>query len=700
MSSFPRANSARSTKFRRSAIALAVVPVTIFSSSAVAFAAESDQVNLNVMGVTDFHGHIEHTTTKTGETTEMGAAALACYLDNERAANPNTSFVSAGDNIGGSPFVSSILKDQPTIDSLNAMDLEASAVGNHEFDKGWNDLQNRVGVDGSKAAKFPYLAANVKGSTMAPSKVVEKGGVKIGYVGVITDTTPTLVSPDGIKGLSFSAPVAAAKAEADRLKSAGEADVVVVLAHEGVNADGFGSNVDAVIAGHTHQDRPASATSPVVIQPDSYGKLLADIDITYDKAAKKVVSVSAKNISAQAVWDACGETPNAEVQTIVSAAQEGAKEEGSKVVTNLRNDFYRGSNAGKDTGSNRGTESSLNSMLADAALYGINEKTSLKADIGIMNAGGVRADLASGDVTFSEAYAVQPFGNNMAVAEISGAELKGVMEQQWRVAATKDERPTLILGFSDNVQYSYNPDAEMGSKISHVTINGKPLDENARYRVAGATFLLNEGDGYTDFHTQDGKNTVQDSGMVDVDLFNRYLEDHSDVEVRKNQTSVGVTLTGGNADGTASAGQKLGIDLSSLSYTASEQKPSSVTVEIKGTAKTETATADVNNNITDNQNETGRAHVDLTVPEGATSISIKDNLGTTFEYPLNTGTDAGNGTPGSSNLPGSSDNTPLGSIDLSKVNPRTAGLITFLIGLLGASAGIGGALYWWFTNRR
>ena len=676
---------------RRSAIALAIVPLTIFSTSTAALAAEADQVNLNVLGITDFHGHISGPKDPSKPVKEMGAGAMACYIDKERAANPATSFVSAGDNIGGSPFVSSILDDEPTISSLNAMGLEASAVGNHEFDKGWDDLRDRVGVDGTKLAEFPYLAANVTGATMAPSTVVDKDGVKIGYVGAVTETTPTLVSPSGVAGLNFSAPVAAADAEANHLKESGEADVVVALVHEGVSAEGFGSNVDAVIGGHTHQEQENNRSQPVVIQPASYGSLLADIDITYDKAENKVDSVSARNIPAQDVWNECGATPNQEVANIVNAAEQAAEVEGQKVVATIDNDFYRGVNSNGVAGGNRGAESSLNSLLADVALDGINEQTSLNADIGVMNAGGVRDDLESGDVTFAEAYGVQPFGNSMGVVEISGAELKGVMEQQWR-SETGGDRPTLILGFSENVEYSYDPEAPLGKRITHVRVNGEDLDEARNYRVAGASFLLGEGDAYTQFNTQSGDNVIEDSGIMDVDIFNRYLADHQDVQVRDDQTSVGVHISGGNADGTVTAGQKLTIDLSSLSYTASESKPTEVAAELLGGEKTVRASAPVDNTVTDNQNETGRATVQLTVPQGATELKITDDNGTEFVYPLV----AQEGGPLGS-LTGSSD---LSSTSLGSLSPRDLGAIGLAVSVLGLSAAFGAAVYWWQQNRR
>jgi len=661
-----------------------------------AYAAESDQVSLNILGVTDFHGHLSQAKDREENISEPGAAVMACYINKEREENPNTSFVSAGDNIGGSPFESSILKDEPTIEALNKMGLETSAVGNHEFDKGWDDLEGRVGVNGDKLAKLPYLGANVKGAQLAPSKVIEKDGVKIGYVGTVTDTTSELVSPDGIKGISFTDPVAATNAEAQRLKESGEADVIVGLVHEGMDNTGFDDNVDAVIAGHTHVLRKLDG-KPVLVQPANYGMDLADIDIVYDKAAKKVVSVTATNRTAKDMMDRCGSTPDEEVAKIVTAAKKNSEIEGEKVVTNLKNDFYRGADAGAETGTNRGTESSLNSMIADATLYGVNKLTDLNADIGVMNAGGVREDLASGEVTFAEAFAVQPFGNSLGVVEITGEDLKNALEQQWQPGG---KRPMLSLGLSKNVQYAYNPDAEQGKRISYVTIDGKPLDPTKTYRVAGSSFLLTGGDGFDSF----AKGKFQDAGQIDVDVFNRYLKDNSDISIRPNQTSVGVQLSGAGVDeaqvtdealrGTILAPNKdVTVKLSSLSYTGPEAKPKTATAKFlrcegKKAITVGEASADMDNTVTDSRDETGKATVNLTVPEEAAFLQITTDAGSKLNYPISVegklDVDRGCGA--------TSDEKPGAEGSLS--GSSTGGILGAVLGILAVIIGGATAIAW------
>ncbi|ANE03053.1 bifunctional metallophosphatase/5'-nucleotidase [Corynebacterium crudilactis] len=656
---------------RLSRAALAVVATTAVSFGVIAApaSAQENNVELNILGVTDFHGHIEQNL----EDGEMGASGLACYVASERAANPNTSFVTVGDNIGGSPFVSSILRDAPTLAALSAMGVDASALGNHEFDQGYEDLVNRVSLDGTGSAKFPYLGANVEGGDPAPAKseIVELDGVKIAYVGAVTEETATLVSPAGIEGITFTGDIEAINAEADRVIEAGDADVVIALIHaEAAPTDPFSNNVDVVFSGHTHFPYVESGAARgdkqplVVIQGHEYGKVVSDVEISYDREAGKITNIEARNVSAADVIAGC-ETPNEAVDAIVEAAVGAAEEAGNEVVTTIENGFYRGANEEGATGSNRGVESSLSNLIAEAGLWAVNDATNLNADIGIMNAGGVRADLEAGEVTFAEAYATQNFSNTYGARDLTGAQFKKALEQQWKETG---DRPRLALGLSNNVQYSYDETREYGDRITHITINGAPMDMDASYRITGSSFLIAGGDSFTAF-AEGGP--IAESGFVDIDLFNRYISAHSDVEVRANQSSVGINLSGAGLaeDGTLIAGEELTVDLSSLSYTGPEAKPTSVKV----TVGSESKTAEVDTTIVPQIDSTGTASVTLTVPAGATSVDIETDNGTTFSLPVTVeGDDNGNGDD-------NADDQASGS---------SAGSLVAVLGVLGALGGL------------
>ncbi|WP_245802152.1 5'-nucleotidase C-terminal domain-containing protein [Corynebacterium pacaense] len=345
------------------------------------------------------------------------------------------------------------------------------------------------------------------------------------------------------------------------------------------------------------------------------------MSITYDKAAKKVTRVEGHNVPAKEIAAECAGTPDAEVAGIVAAAVDSSVEEGNKVVATIDNSFYRGSDKDAGPGTNRGTESTLNNLLAEAGFWGIRETTKLGPDFGIMNAGGVREDLEKGEVTFSDAYLVQPFNNAYGVVDIKGEQVRELLEQQWK--DPNSEHPRLALGLSNNVQYSYDPTAEQGKRITAIYIDGKPVDPAATYRVAGSSFLLSGGDGFSALKS--GSNFT-DAGVIDVDLFTRYLAEHTGVEPRTNQASVGISIKG-----EARPGNEVELDLSSLSYTsAGEPQAKDVTV----TAGGESVTAEVDNTVVTDFDETGSATVSLRIPSDATELKIETDNGTTFTVPL------------------------------------------------------------------
>ena len=204
----------------------------------------------------------------------------------------------------------------------------------------------------------------------------------------------------------------------------------------------------------------------------------------------------------------------------------------------------------------------------------------------------------------------------------------------------------LAVGLSKNVQYAYDPDAEQGKRITYVSVNGKPLDPSKKYRVAGSSFLLNGGDSFDAF--KGGK--FQDAGQMDIDVFNRYLKDNKDISVRPNQTSVGVQLSGAAVDeaqvsdealrGNVLAPQKeVTVNLSSLSYTGKEAKPTKATAKFlrcegKKAVTVDEASADMDNTVTDSHDETGKATINLTVPEEAAFLQITTDAGSKLNYPI------------------------------------------------------------------
>ncbi|MEU8259192.1 bifunctional UDP-sugar hydrolase/5'-nucleotidase [Micromonospora sp. NPDC048999] len=504
----------------------------------------ANPVNLQLLGINDFHGRLESPATVGGQPAG-GAAQLAGLVGQLRAQNPNTAFFSAGDNIGASTFVSAIDGDTPTIDALNAMGLVASAVGNHEFDKGVADLSSRV----SDRAAFPYLGANVyRGNdrVLPPYSISNIGGVRVGFVGVVTEQTASLVSPDGIAGLTFRDPVAEANLVARQLKDGnpdnGEADVVVLLAHEGAATENIASaealandpvfgkftrvdaNIDAIFSGHTHQPyafmMPVPGTSKLrpVVQAEDYGVKLGKVNLTFDPSTKSVTAADAK------LLDVVGAPQDPKVADIVAAAKVKATELGKQKLGSITANITRAYTNGNE---DRGKESALGNFIADVQLAGTKDAGRGGAQIAFMNAGGLRSDLlygADGTVTYSDAFAVQPFSNDVVTKGYTGAQIKQVLEEQWQPEGAS--RPVLWLGVSKGFSYTYNPEAAKGSRITSVKLNGTPLNPSGTYRVTMNSFLAAGGDNFT---TLGGGTNPMTTGDNDLTMLVSYLAANSPV---------------------------------------------------------------------------------------------------------------------------------------------------------------------------
>ena len=591
---------------------------------------------IDLLGITDLHGHISRTTQtdrNTGQTSveDPGAVTLACEVSAARAANPNTLFVSAGDSVGGSAYVSSILQDRPTMEALNAMSLDASALGNHELDQGLTDLETRI----LPASNFPILAANVSGSAPLSAEgggkgafIKEVGGVRVGFVGVVTDELPTLVSPSALSTLTLSPAVAAANARAAELKDGdpanGEADVVVVLSHEdaATTATSFGGSVDAVFSGHTHVPFAQTVTGVegnriAVVQADHYGWALGRIRLSYDPASRKTTVVSADNEdlrSSSCTTDAYG------VAGIVAQAEKDSATEGGKPLAKIGSDFLRGSD-GTGPGANRGTESTASNLIAESFRSWLAtdiQPAGSTRYVGIMNAGGVRADLlyaASGSegdgvLTSGEAYTVQPFGNEMAYTTLTGAELRTLLSQQWQPGSS---RPVLTLGLSSNVDVlteASTPGGSVAPVIREIRVDGEPLADEDTVVVASNSFLLTGGDGYTVFKDKPSTNT----GVLDRDVTSAYLASFGDQPVKAGYSKRQVAMSA--APSAAGAGA-VTVTMDSLAYTnASEQAAGARRVRVSA-GSTEILSRDIDLTVDPTGPTTGKAVFDLAVPADA-----------------------------------------------------------------------------------
>ena len=214
----------------------------------------------------------------------------------------------------------------------------------------------------------------------------------------------------------------------------------------------------------------------------------------------------------------------ATISEVPAAAQAYAEEVGSEVLGSVTGDITRAFTA--DGREDRGSYSSLGGLVADSYVYGTTLNPVEDADLGLVNPGGLRADLLygeDGEITLAEANAVTPFANDLVVVPLTGAQLVRVLEQQWQPAGSS--RPFLALGASEELTWSYDPEAPEGSRIivDSIRVSGEPIDLGATYRVATNSFLASGGDNFTAF----AEGETELTGVIDFEAFSAYLREFS-----------------------------------------------------------------------------------------------------------------------------------------------------------------------------
>lgn len=514
-------------------------------------------VAVKMIAFNDFHGNLEMPgqltvpdpadPSKTVKINAGGVDYLAAWVQSLRAKSPNTVVVSAGDLIGASPLVSGLFHDEPTIEAMNLLGLDLNAVGNHEFDDGQQELL-RMQNGGCKTdapttscqngkfagAKFKFLAANVKksdGGTLFPAYEIKKfGGIPVAFIGMTLKGTPEIVSPDGIKGLSFQDEAATVNQLIPQLKRQGVSAVVVVVHEGGYQSGNFnecngisGPIVDIVkkldpavklvVTGHTHQAYNCVIDGRRVTSAKNYGQLFTEIDFVLDPATRDVKpgSIQAQNrIVAREI------APLASVSNLVKLYKDLVAPVANRVVGQAAGILDRTPSAAGET--------VLGDVVADAQLAA---GAAQGAVVAFMNPGGVRADIipgAGGNVTYNQLFTTQPFGNVMTTLTLTGAQIDQLLEQQW-----SDPSKVKILQVSKGFSYSWSQAAPVGNKvdIASIKINGIAIDPLASYRVQVNNFIAGGGDGFTVL-TQGGNRV---GGGVDVDVLESYFVGASPVAV-------------------------------------------------------------------------------------------------------------------------------------------------------------------------
>ena len=507
-------------------------------------------VEVQILAFNDFHGNLE--TPPPVDVTEAdgtkyrivsgGAAHLAAALASLRAGHSNTVTVSAGDTIGASPLISANYLDEPTIEAMNMLGLEFNSVGNHEFDKGVAELKRMqsggcakytvripCAVEPFAGARFHYLAANVmqpKGTTIFPPTGLKTfrttaGPVIIGFIGMTLKGTKQLVAPSGVQGLSFADEAATANALVPKLKAEG-ADAIVLLIHQGGKTTNFttGNGCDGfygdilpilpkldpaiatVVSGHTHwayvcRGTPEVGAGRLLTSAGKYGYFVTDLRLRFDPRTHRLLGQDASNV---VVGNGeRGDEPA--VKALVDRYAAAVAPVGDRVIGHL-------------TATARKSDEDGESPAADLVADSMLAATKGDAQIALVNSTGVRVDLPGGDVRYKDAFAMMPFGNNLVVMTLTGAQLKAALEQQYAVPLRPKATRPAVLAPSAGFTYAVDLKKPEGSRVSDLRLNGASINPDGRYRVVLNNYLASGGDGLSSFTAG---TEVTDKGVIDLD---------------------------------------------------------------------------------------------------------------------------------------------------------------------------------------
>jgi 5'-nucleotidase len=516
--------------------------------------AQRAPVEVQILAFNDFHGNLQ--TPDPVDVTEPdgtrhkiltgGAAHLGAALAELRVGHASTITVSAGDTIGASPLISANYLDEPTIDAMNLMGLEFGSVGNHEFDRGAKELKRmqaggctrftrRVpcALEPFGGARFRYLAANVveaDGSTIFPATALKRfdtpaGPITIGFIGETLKGTAKIVTPSGVSGLTFKDEADTANALVPKLKAAG-ADAIVLLIHQGGKTPQFtvGNTCDGltgeilpivqrldpaittIISGHTHwayicRNTPQIGAGRLLTSAGKYGYLLTDLRLEFDPATHRLVGQDAHNI---VVGNGERGTDAAE-QALVARYAAAVAPIADRIIGHLTAPAPNAQDEG---------ESPAADLIADSMLAATRTPETGGAQLALLNASGVRVSLPSGDIKYADAFQMMPFGNNLVVMTLTGAQLKAVVEQQYGGALPPTGQRPHALAASAGLTYAVDMRRAPGSRVSDILLDGGPIDRAARYRVVVNNYLASGGDGLTAFTA--GTN-ITDMSIVDLD---------------------------------------------------------------------------------------------------------------------------------------------------------------------------------------
>lgn len=523
----------------------------------------NETIDLELLTFNDLHGQIDET--KYGGGIANLSGALKDLQKEAKENNKNVLTMSAGDQVGGSPAISALLQDQPTLEMMEEMNVDIVTTGNHEYDEGLEELERLI-IGGTHSSglnwngtSYEWITANViakkdmtfAGRTvkagepiMEPYTVREIDGVNVGIIGIVTKDTAGKVVPDGIKDVEFTDEAQAINKYTQELKSKG-IKTIIVLSHvptksttDGVLLDVDGDSdlyeisqkvdgeVDVIIGAdnHTYANSVVKREGKddiIITQAYSKGSNIGKIDLSIDKTTGDVVKSSAEILTVKS--GLVSEDPV--VAKMVEKLRLDVKDKLERVIGTSQDDILK-----SEVSTN--AESEMGRFVADSQLWAAQTKDK-DIKISFMNIGGVRADLLKGNVTYENAYSIQPFGNDLTKFTLSGAQIKKVLEQQnindWFVARQNGENGSLAYALQvGGFTYEWHAEQVDGKwmmKVDKMYLNDEnktEIEDTDKIKCVANIFLAQGGDGFTTF-TETSFEVI----MNDLDAFEQYITELS-----------------------------------------------------------------------------------------------------------------------------------------------------------------------------
>src|ERR1700737_1267687 len=462
---------------------------------------------LRIIATNDFHGALEPRPDASG-VKRGGAAYVASALDRARREclpGCETILLDAGDLFQGT-LASNLSYGRPVVEYYNRMGYAASALGNHEFDWGVATLQARM-----RQATFGIFGANVRDSAGRDCKwipndtIVTRGRTKIGIIGVSTVNTPTTTRAANVVGLRFDDPAPIVDSIGRALRRRG-VNFVIVIAHAGATCgtDGGGScngeiidlarkietKVDAIVSDHTHTLVNTEVNGIPIVQARSSGRALDILDLPTGPDVGRAVRHEVREIAVDTI------KPLPAIASIVRRAVARVAPLVKRHVATIPVTLAR-----------QGPQYPLANLIADA------QRWAGKGDVAIMNNGGIRTELRAGEATYGSLFEIQPFGNTLYSLTMSGAQLRGLLEEMVSKSSINDHVSGITI--------TYDPSRPPGSRIVSATMaDGTALSDAREYNVIMNDFLATGGEGY---RAGARANASRPLNIVDLDALIDYL---------------------------------------------------------------------------------------------------------------------------------------------------------------------------------